>query len=102
MADGTYVVIDTTKIDQGISKKDSLIKQYNDLNTTYDKIVSDLGKNWKGHGADAFMKDAKTVKQNITGIYDILKTMCDTLTDCKAVLDECDKGLGEYNRDPQK
>ncbi|SFC28533.1 hypothetical protein [Ruminococcus albus] len=102
MADGTYVVIDTTKIDKGIGMKDSLIKQYDDINTTYDDIVSKLDQNWKGHGAEAFMKDANTVKQNIKGIYDILKTMCDTLTECKLVLEECDNGLGEFNRDPQK
>ena len=99
---GEYNVLDTRKIDEAIAMKDDLIKQYDDLNTTYDKIVSDLDNNWKGHGADAFMLDAKTVKQNITGIYDILKTMCDTLVDCKEVFAECDKGLGDYNRNPSK
>lgn len=100
MAGSEYKVLDTGKFDEAIAKKDGLIKQYDELNSTYDKIVKDLESNWKGYGAEAFMADAKTARQNITGIYDILKTMCDTLVDCKAVFEECDKGLGEFNKNP--
>lgn len=101
MADGECKVLDTRKFDEAIAKKDDLIKQYDELNATYDKIVKDLENNWEGYGAEAFMTDAKSVRQNITGIYDILKTMCDTLVDCKEVFAECDSSLGEFNRNPE-
>lgn len=101
MEDNGYVCLDTRAFDQVLAKKDDLIKSYESINREYDRIVKTLLKNWQGRGADAFKKDAQTVKTNITGIYDILKIMCDTLTDCRAVFAECDKGLGEYNRNPE-
>ena len=100
MRDNGYVVLDTKAFDEAIAKKQDLINSYNALNEEYDRIVGNLLSNWKGRGAAAFEKDASTVKTNIVGIFDILKTMCDTLTDCKAVFAECDAALGEYNRNP--
>lgn len=101
MEDNGYVVLDTKAFDAAIARKADLINSYNALNTEYDRIVSALLSNWKGKGASAFKKDALTVKKNIVGIYDILKIMCDTLTDCRAVFAECDSALGEYNRNPE-
>lgn len=101
MEDNGYVVLDTKAFDAAIAKKADLINSYNALNTEYDRIVSALLSNWKGKGAAAFKKDAQTVKTNIVGIYDILKIMCDTLTDCRSVFAECDSALGEYNRNPE-
>lgn len=100
MADRGCVVLDTRVIDAAINKKDSLISSYNRLNEEYDRIVADLLSNWKGQGASAFKRDAETVKTNIVGIFDILRTMCDTLTDCREIFAECDAALGEYNRNP--
>lgn len=100
MADRGCVVLDTRVIDAAINKKDSLISAYNRLNEEYDRIVADLLSNWKGQGASAFKRDAETVKTNIVGIFDILRTMCDTLTDCREIFAECDAALGEYNRNP--
>ncbi len=100
MEDNGYVVLDTKAFDAAIAKKADLINSYNALNTEYDRIVATLLNNWKGKGATAFKKDAQTVKTNIVGIYDILKIMCDTLTDCRSVFAECDTALGEYNRNP--
>ncbi len=95
-----YVVLDTKAFDRAIGKKDSLIKTYDEINNEYDRIVSELLDNWKGRGADAFQRDAQTVRSNIVGIFDILKIMCDTLTDCRSIFSECDKALGDYNRNP--
>lgn len=101
MEDNGYVVLDTKAFDAAIAKKADLINSYNALNTEYDRIVTALLNNWKGKGATAFKKDAQTVKTNIVGIYDILKIMCDTLTDCRSIFAECDSALGEYNRNPE-
>lgn len=101
MEDNGYVVLDTKAFDAAIAKKADLINSYNALNTEYDRIVTALLNNWKGKGATAFKKDAQTVKTNIVGIYDILKIMCDTLTDCRSVFAECDSALGEYNCNPE-
>ncbi len=102
MADsGEYVLLDTKAFDAFIEQKDDILRRYDDVNTRYDEIVRTLLENWVGQGADAFRSDAKNVKANISGIYDILKTMCDTLTDCRQVFDECDHSLGEFNRNPE-
>lgn len=101
MSDDAYVVLDTRAFDNAIAKKQDLIRSYNALNQEYDRIVNNLLANWQGRGATAFKKDATTVKTNIVGIFDILKTMCDTLTDCKEIFAECDTALGEYNRNPE-
>lgn len=95
---GGFVVLDTGAVDKAISLGDDLIRAYDALNADYERAVDALLRNWKGRGADAFRKDARAVKSNITGIYDILRTMRDTLSDCKAIFAECDAGLGEYNR----
>ena len=100
MRDNGYVVLDTKAFDEAIARKQGLINSYNALNEEYDRIVKTLMENWKGRGAAAFQKDATTVKTNIVGIFDILKTMCDTLCDCKEIFSECDASLGECNRDP--
>lgn len=100
MSDKGYVALDTRAFDNAIAKKQGLINSYNALNQEYDRIVNNLMANWKGRGAKAFKKDATTVKTNIVGIFDILKTMCDTLSDCKEIFAECDTALGEYNRNP--
>lgn len=99
MQDNGYVVLDTRAFDVAIAKKDDLISKYDAINNEYDDIVNTLMNNWKGKGANAFKKDAQTVKTNIVGIYDILRVMCDTLTDCRAIFAECDTALGEYNRE---
>ena len=95
-----YIKLDTRAFDKAIAQKDSLVNEYNAINTAYENAVSTLLKDWIGRGADAFKDDAKKVKENIAGIYDILKIMCDTLTDCREVFGECDRSLGEYNRNP--
>ena len=95
-----YVLLDTKAFDMALSQKQDLINKYDALNSRYDAIVSSLAANWKGRGASAFLKDAQTVKTNIVGIYDILKIMCDTLTDCKSIFSECDSALGTFNRNP--
>lgn len=102
MKDNGYVLLDTKAFDRALSRKDDLIRSYDSLNNEYDRIIKKLLSNWKGKGADAFKKDAQTVKTNIIGIYDILRMMCDTLTDCKSMFDECDSSLGQYNRDQGK
>lgn len=58
-----------------------------------------MNDNWKENGAKAFQEDAKRVQSNITGIGDILKTMCDMLYDCKDVFMESDQTLGKNNRE---
>ena len=97
--DGGFVLIDTGIIDQAIGMRGDLLRQYNEINTEYDRIVETLLKNWKGSGAQAFRDDATKVRSNIAGIYDILKIMCDTLEDCKYVIRETDAAIGDYNRE---
>ena len=99
MADDAYRLLDTRKIDAAISQKETLINDYRAVNEAYDEAVEKLLQNWKGRGAEAFRKDARSVKSNITGIYDTLRTMCDMLSDCRTVFAECDSGLGSYNRE---
>ncbi len=101
MSDGGYVTLDTRAFDSFISQKEAILSRYNEINDDYDSIVRTLLENWIGEGADAFAEDASNVKANIVGIYDILKTMCDTLTDCRQIFEECDTSLGEYNRNPE-
>ena len=101
MSNDEYTCLDTRAFDAAIAKKDGLINAYNELNSEYDRIVRNLLLNWQGKGAEAFRKDASTVKTNIVGIFDILKIMCDTLTDCREVFRECDTSLGDYNRNPE-
>ncbi len=99
MANNEYVVLDTRAFDVAISKRKSIESAYKSINAKYDEIANNLLNNWKGKGATAFQKDAKVVKKNIVSIFDILKTMCDTLEDCRTVFAECDSALGEYNRE---
>lgn len=96
---GGYNLLDTRSFDKFLSNKSSLIQRYDKLNSDYDKIVKTLRQNWKGEGAEAFEKDAENVKANLTGIKDILVTMCDTLESCKEIFQECDTALGEANEE---
>lgn len=102
MADQGYNMLNTRIIQHAVSKREHILAKYDQINSDYDRIVQKLLVNWKGTGAEAFEKDAKNVKVNLTGVYEILKIMCDTLTDCVSVFQECDAGLAEYNRNPKK
>ncbi len=93
-----YKFLDTRALDKFINSQDDLKTRYQDIKTRYARIVQDLMENWKGQGAEAFMSDSETITTNITGIQDILTTMCDILRDCKSIFEECDTSLGNNNR----
>lgn len=94
------ITLDTKAFDAVKDLKDELKADYDKINDDYDKIISTLLTNWEGRGADAFREDTTKVKTNISGIYDILKTMCDTLDDCREVFAEADNGNGDFCRNP--
>ena len=100
MANTNCVTLDTKAFDAVSDAKDKLISDYDKIDSDYNDIINALLNDWKGKGADAFRKDAMKVKINIGGIQNIMGTMCDTLTDCRAVYAESDKGMGEYNKAP--
>lgn len=96
MAD--YNLLDTQAFENFINSQEKLKNRYSSIKNQYSQIVKDLTANWKGRGADAFLEDSQKVMINITGIQDILYTMCDILNDCKDVFAECDSSLGMNNR----
>lgn len=100
MSDKGCVLLDTRAFDNALDKKSDILKEYDAITKEYDTICKKLLENWKGKGADAFRKDCETVNTNIVGVQDILKTMCDTIADCRDIFAECDKTMGEYNRNP--
>ena len=75
---GGYNVLDTREFDKFIAQTDSFQQRFTNIRNSYNAIVA----------------------KNIGGVYDILKIMCDTLTDCRQVFGECDTALGDYNRNP--
>ncbi|MGN0536441.1 MAG: WXG100 family type VII secretion target [Acutalibacteraceae bacterium] len=93
-----YVTLDTRAFHEAKKKMGDFVQTYAKLNETYDEIVKNLLNDWKGNGAESFYKDATQIKRNISGIYDILKAMFDTLEDCEAIFEKSDKALGDYNR----
>lgn len=94
-----HTLLDTRAIDKFLDQRASLIKRYQDLDAEYDKIIQSLKQEWKGRGADAFFEDAKNVKSNITGIKEVLNSMCDLLKNCRDIYGETDTSLGKANRD---
>ena len=100
MAEG-FVLLDTDAIDEAISKKEDFLTRYDQINQDFDKIVENLLENWRGRGAHAFEHDANEVRTNLTGIYDILKTMCDVLTDVRELIGEVDSAIGHADRDAE-
>jgi len=101
MDNDSFVYLDTSAIDKAIDMKDDILNGYRKIGEEYNRIVDTLLKNWNGKGAEAFDRGAKSVRDNINGIDDVLKTMIDTLIDMKEVYAEIDGKLGEYNRNPQ-
>lgn len=94
-----YNLLDTKTFENFIDSQNKLKERYRDICTRYDTIIRELLENWKGYGAEAFQEDSEKVKSNITGIEDILSTMCDTLRDCYEIFEECDTALGNNNRE---
>ena len=100
MSNAGVNTIDTSAFDAVMGIRGELLTDYDKLNADYDKIISTLLENWDGKGAEAFEGDATKVKTNIGGIYDILKTMSDTLLDCKEIITLSDNQIGDVNREP--
>lgn len=97
-----YNKLDTGAFEAFISSQNSLKQRYDIIKSSYSTIVTDLLKNWKGRGADAFKVDSEKVIANLVGIQDILSTMCDTLSDCYDIFSECDCSIGTNNRNALK
>ena len=89
--------LDLSKFETFVGGSDSFLERSSKISEDFGNIVSSLLSNWKGEGADAFKEDADNVACNINGVTDILKTMCDTLKDCKTVFMETDQKLGRMN-----
>lgn len=101
MANEELILLDTRAIDKAIAMREEVLTEFDAINEKFDGIVEKLLDKWKGAGADAFRKDAQTVRTNITGLNDILKTMCDMLEECREIFAKCDSALGEFNKNPQ-
>lgn len=95
-----FKLIDTDAFDRAIAKREEFLTRYDQINQDYQNIIEELLENWEGKGADAFRTDSQEVRTNLTGIYDVLKTMCDMLEDCRTVFGEVDTALGQYNSNP--
>lgn len=93
-----YNLLDTRAFENFINSQEKLKNRYSSIKNQYGQIIKNLTENWKGGGADAFLEDSQKVMINITGIQDILSTMCDILSDCRDVFAECDSSLGTNNR----
>ena len=98
MQNQEYSLLDTNKFNSFINARSSLLSEYERINQRFNSVVQNLTGNWQGQGADAFVQDAQKVRTNIGGIQDILRTMCDTLIDCRDVFQECDTSLGSANQ----
>ena len=98
MADDEYKLLDTRIIDAVIARKNQWLQSYEAISDSYDDAVDRLLHNWQGRGADAFREDTRAVRRNLSAGFDILRTMCDTLSDCREIFSECDSGLENYNR----
>lgn len=94
----TYELLDTGAFEKFISSRTQLKERYQEIRDRYNRIVQDLMNGWKGRGAEAFESDTEKIITNITGLQDILATMCDTLQDCRSIFDQCDTSLGSGNR----
>ena len=99
MLDIRYQLLDSRAFDEFLSSKDEILSTYAHLNNDYERIRRTLLADWEGRGADAFSSDSSKVRTNLNGIYEILKLMCDTLTDCRLIFEACDSSLGDGNRE---
>lgn len=97
-----YRCIDTRVFDKCIDGQKTYVARLEAINQSYAQLISKMESEWKGKGADAFFDDAKKVRTNLRGITDILATMSDILKDCRSCVDQVDKQLGGYNREPDK
>jgi len=100
MADSGCITLDTKAFNAVRDITQELVGDYDKIKSDYDKIVKTLLENWRGRGADAFRDDATKVQTNIGGIYDILTTMCQTLTECQDEFEKKDTAVGDYNKNP--
>lgn len=100
MDNNEFKKLDTKSFDDFNSKKSEFVSMYDEINSNYERIVSNLLENWKGYGASAFKEDATNIKTNITHICDVIQDMFSLLTDCYDVFERCDQSLGNYNRNP--
>lgn len=99
-AGGACILHDTAIIKAEMAKKEYFLQRYNDIQSEYSRIIKILLENWKGEGADSFKEDTDIIGKNILNLFEILKAMSDTLTDCVSLLEEKSKALSDYNANP--
>ena len=92
MADKIAHYLDVNKIRDFIEKGASFSTRSDDINKSIGDTVRDLLDNhWKGDGADAFKTDTENVMANISGVKEILDTMCSTLSECVQIYEQVDR-----------
>lgn len=96
-----YVCINTKEIDRALELLNVKNYRLSTLLWKYDLIVENIDRNWEGKAAAAFVKDAKGIRTHLGDMTELLKMLNDVVAECREVIDACDKGLGEFNRDPQ-
>ena len=92
--------IDTRSFEAVMDLRAELIRDYDKINSEYDRIERTLLENWEGRGSNAFRDDSRKVRTNIGGISDILNIMSDVLIDCREVIRMSDQQAGAVNADP--
>ena len=98
MSNNNGVVIDVATIDKVLAMRNSMLRDLMSVTTQYDRVTAALLKEWKGKGAAAFKKDAESLRVNFASLYDLAKSMFDTLEDVREIYIECDADLAEYCR----
>ncbi len=96
-----YVCINTKEIDRALHLLSVKNSRLATLLWKYDVIVETVNRNWEGKAADTFIKDAKGIRTHLGDISELLKMFNDVVAECREVIEACDKGLGNFNRDPQ-
>lgn len=96
-----YVSINTKEIDRCLELLRIKNVRLQCKLSEYDQIVAAISQNWKGKAAESFMSDATGIRKNLGDAGETLKMLNDVLAECREVIEACDRGLGEFNRDPQ-
>ena len=96
-----FISADTSIFAQFKKDSDDAIETFKKIKNDFNDINTELLKNWKGKGADAYKKETNHILENVGGIKDVLDSINEgAVTTVQEYYDKLDEELAAFNMNP--
>jgi len=98
MANSAFVSADITKFDKFIRESAEAVEEFDAIKQKFGDINTELLKQWRGDGADAYKAETDAILEKIGSVKDVVDSINEAVNDIKSNYDALDEDLAGFNR----